>query len=161
MRYLLLLATLFMGGCTNLPMQNYRTVAPMNMNDLPSHSSAIVILERYDIPNSNVWVKQKHKIDSMGPYSDGTYEYYYEYDMYYFSGEIFSVKARSYVDSSEEASFTALEVNGESRFLEIDDFKLPFMKTVIEYLKSEGKTKLEWLDTSNPNNGYSVVPATI
>jgi hypothetical protein len=127
------------------------------MNDLPSQASQEEVIKRYDIPNTDVWVRQEHCIDSMGPYSDGTYEFYYEYDMYYFTSENYFVHARSYIDTPNEASFRGLEVNGENRFLTKHDFQLPFMQTAIEYLLSVGKEKLKWLDTNN-QNGYSTVP---
>ena len=130
-----------------------------DIDDLPSEASAVVVIERNEIPNTNVWVKQEHNIDSMGPFSDGTYVFYYEYDMYYFSSEAYATDARSYVDTPEEASFTGIEVYGEHRFLEVIDFQLPIMNIAIEYLQSKGKTKLEWLDTNN-HGGYSAIPVT-
>jgi len=160
MRNILLLITLFLGSCANTAQEEYTVIDTYVMDDLPSQESVTVLLERYDVPNTNIWAKKERIIDSLGPDNDGAYVYYYEYDVYYFTSEKHSVSARTYIDSLSEASFRRLEVNGEKRFLEKDDFELPFMRDVVDYLKSEGKTNLMWLDTENSNNGYSVVPVT-
>ena len=98
-------------------------------------------------------------VDSLGPDTDGNYEYYYKYDMYRFTRNNRTVIVRSYTTEPNEAHFLGIEINGKKRLIERADFKSPIVKATIYYLVKTGKSELNWLDQSNTHDGYSKVPS--
>jgi len=110
----------------------------------------IEVIKRLDIPNTDVWVRQEHRIENM------VYECY-EYDMYFFTTDRYLVNARSYSHRLEAARFRGFRVDGEIRNLKAHHFRLQIMTAAVEYLKSVGKSELEWLDTNKSK--YSPVPS--
>ena len=129
-----------------------------DLNALPSHSGCEAIITNKRIGNTNISVSQQHCIDSMGPDENGNYEYYYEYDIYFFTDNKQTVNARSYVDEVTQAQFLRLDTGGAERLLETTDFQSDLVKTAAEYLRSIGKHELLWLDSNNKLDGYSAVP---
>ena len=158
MNKLTLIAALFLVGCPSLSVERNQLLETEPVIQMLPQTNTVLVKKNQEILDTKVWVKRDRIKDSMGPNEEGEYLYYYEYDLYSFSSEKYFVEARSYVVPNEEASFTGLEINGVRRFLQAEDFQLPFMRVVIGYLKSEGKTSLKWLDTGNTKNGYSNVP---
>jgi hypothetical protein len=104
-------------------------------------------------------VECTHHIDASEPDERGTYEYYYEYDLYRFvEGENCFV-ARSYTDDPEKAHFLQAEATGQPRQLVDADLKQPLFVASLAYLRASGKLKLNWL--SGRGNGYEPVPSTV
>src|SRR5688572_441473 len=86
-----------------------------------------------------------HHIDASERDGDGYYKYYYEYDLYVFTNGELSFVARSYKDTSAEASFLRAESNQQVRPLKETDLSHPLFLEAVTYLDQLGKTKLNWL----------------
>jgi len=97
-------------------------------------------------------VERTHQIDSCDPDESGTYDYYYEYDIYRFTDGSICFIARSYADEPDEAHFLRVETNGVRRFLNRVDLKHPLLLSALSHLRKEGKTHVRWL--SGKGNGY-------
>ena len=97
-----------------------------------------------------------HNIEFMGP-DGGPYEFYYDYEVFRFEQGMTAVTARSYRDEPAVASFTGVEVNGNDRLLERDDFRLPLVRAAVHHLRTIGKQDFQWLDPSS-TEGYSPIP---
>lgn len=101
-------------------------------------------------------VEVTHHIDASERDAQGMYEYYYEYDIYRFTGGKMSCAARSYVDEPEAAHFLRISEGKRERFLRETDFQSPLLVAAIDYLRSAGKRKLNWL--SGEHGGYTALP---
>ncbi|WP_440091664.1 hypothetical protein ACTACL_14780 [Pseudomonas syringae] len=86
-------------------------------------------------------MERYHHIDASEQDKDGFYDYYYEYDMYYFTEGTLSLVARCYTDDADEANFMGIEFDGYDRALESDDRSLPLVSAALAQLKADGKTK--------------------
>ena len=83
-------------------------------------------------------VERKHCVDAMGPDSEGSLEYHYDYTTFRFLSEGASLSGRQYKDSPSEAHFLSIS-NGENpRLIEVEDFQLPLLRAQSHTLKSEG-----------------------
>lgn len=102
-------------------------------------------------------VERTHHIDASDPDESGSYEYYYEYDLYRFIQGDTCLVARSYADEPNEAHFLNMEERGSVRPLISDDLNSPLLVAAQAHLRAEGKTTLSWL--SSKSNGYEQVPA--
>ncbi len=102
-------------------------------------------------------VIKTHHIDKGEKDDNGLYDYYYEYDVYVFSRDGYSLRVRSYFETPSEASLLVIFEDGVERFLTQEDLKSSFIKDAIEYLKQDGKNKFDWLDTSNKDAGYTFI----
>ncbi len=77
---------------------------------------------------------------------DGSYKYYYEFDLYEFSDGLIKFIARSYRDTFEKVSFLKKVVGGKSQNIEKGDFDLKLFKDAAQYLLNEGKKSLFYFD---------------
>ncbi|WP_298608382.1 hypothetical protein [uncultured Thiothrix sp.] len=107
-------------------------------------------------------VRIEHHIDASEPQPDGSYSFYYEYDLYYFDNNSESILvARSYMNTPTEVSFLSKSkstVDGEEiEFLSESDFKTPLLIEAIQYLRDLGKTQCKWLK-KNSRKGYVKCP---
>lgn len=89
----------------------------------------------------SILMERYHHIDASEQDKDGLYDYYYEYDMYYFTEGTLSLVARCYTDDADEANFMGIEFDGYDRALEPDDRSLPLVNAALAQLKADGKTK--------------------
>ena len=105
--------------------------------------------------SSPMQVKRIRHIDCSEPNKDGMYDYYYEYDVYYFTEGVMSLSVRSYTDEPEEADFMGIELDGETREIEIADMAHPFFLSAYDYLLAEGKLRFNRFT----NNRYDPLPA--
>lgn len=104
-----------------------------------------------------MYVEHVRKIDSSEPDDSGSYEYYYEYDIYRFTDGRDCFIARSYTWQPDEAHFLGVEINGNPRTMVVADLKHPLFLLAQSYLRTEGKLNLRWLSEKGP--GYESVPA--
>lgn len=88
-----------------------------------------------------ICMERYHHIDAGTQDKDGFYDYYYEYDMYYFTEGTLSLVARCYTDDAERADFMGIEFDGYDRALEPDDRSLPLVSAALAQLQADGKTK--------------------
>lgn len=95
-----------------------------------------------------------HMIDRSEPDQDGSYDWYYEYDIFRFSIDRATLVARSYVDENTEAHFLRIEIDGKSRPLTLGDLQSDLATDAIRHLRNSSKTTIRWLSP----NGYAVVP---
>ncbi|WP_183141435.1 hypothetical protein [Pseudomonas syringae group genomosp. 3] len=86
-------------------------------------------------------MERYHHIDASEQDKEGFYDYYYEYDMYYFTEGTLSLVARCYTDDADEVNFMGIEFDGYDRSLESDDQSLPLVSAALAQLKADGKTK--------------------
>lgn len=89
-------------------------------------------------------VERVHHIECSEPDNAGMHEYYYEYDMYYFTDGPLSLSVRCYTDEPDEGSFMGIEVDGEARALEVADLKRPMLLEAMSHLRTEGKVTFTW-----------------
>ncbi|ELP98736.1 hypothetical protein A979_15868 [Pseudomonas syringae BRIP34876] len=89
----------------------------------------------------SILMERYHRIDASEQDKDGFYDYYYEYDMYYFTEGTLSLVARCYTDDADRADFMGIEFDGYDRALEPDDRSLPLVSAALAQLKTDGKTK--------------------
>jgi hypothetical protein len=106
----------------------------------------------------DVRIARKHCVAKMGPNARGRYEFYYEYDLYEFSGRSETLHARSYVDEPNAAHLLGIERGGSRQLLVETDLRSPLAQIAFQYLRRMGKTELTWLDQRNQIDGYSPVP---
>lgn len=99
-----------------------------------------------------------HCIDSYGPDTNGSYEFYYDYDVIFFELGSESVSGKRYADTPEEASLIRITESGKERFFEDADFKKELLKISILYLQANGASIVKYLDRSNKISGYSAAP---
>ncbi len=93
-------------------------------------------------PLESVEVKKEHFIDKGDQDTDGSYGYYYEYDIYDFCKNKFCYSVRAYTDTPEEASF----MSSSKDYISTNDFSDPLFIHSYYYLKEkEGKTKIDYL----------------
>lgn len=102
-------------------------------------------------------IERTHHIDASDPDESGSYEYYYEYDLYRFTQGDACLVARSYADEPNEAHFLRIEERDSVRPLISQDLNSPLLMAAQAYLRANGKTTLSWL--SGKGNGYEQVPA--
>ncbi|PBQ20647.1 hypothetical protein CCL09_02565 [Pseudomonas congelans] len=88
----------------------------------------------------SILMERYHHIDASEQDKDGLYDYYYEYDMYYFTEGTLSLVARCYTDDADRADFMGIEFDGYDRALEPDDRSLPLVSAALAQLKADGKT---------------------
>ena len=92
-----------------------------------------------------VKVKKEHFVDKGDQNKDGSYGYYYEYDIYDFCKSKICYSVRAYTDTPEEASF----MSSKNNYISINDFSEPLFIYSYFYLKEkEGKTKIKYLTGS-------------
>ena len=97
------------------------------------------------LPLENVEVKKEHFVDKGDQNKDGSYGYYYEYDIYDFCKNKFCYSVRAYTDTTEEASF----MSSTKGYISTNDFSEPLFIHSYFYLKEkEGKTKIDYLTGS-------------
>lgn len=89
----------------------------------------------------SILMERYHHIDASEQDKDGFYDYYYEYNMYYFTEGTLSLVARCYTDDADEANFMGIEFDGYDRALEPDDRSLPLVSAALAQLTADGKTK--------------------
>lgn len=90
-------------------------------------------------------VEVSHHIDASDPEADGSYDYYYEYDVYTFSDGSFSYFVRSYVDQPERAAFMSGLKGTRGFHLEARHLRTRLFADAVAYLHLAGKTDLNWL----------------
>ncbi len=91
-------------------------------------------------------VECTHHIDAGEQDADGFYDYYYEYDIYRFTLGDQCLVARSYSDTSTQASVLRLEEAGKSRTLQFKDLQQPLVQQAKAHLQSLGKQDLRWFN---------------
>ena len=116
------------------------------------------IVEEYTFEGHRVLVSRQHCIDSMGPYENGLYEFYYDFELIEFALGSIRLKARSYAGDPAEAHLLGMDVDGERKLLSASDLASVVPRAAVQYLRSRGKTELSWLDPTNEEVGYSPIP---
>jgi hypothetical protein len=76
----------------------------------------------------------------------------YEYDLFRFSDEAVTLVVRGYAHDPAEAQFLRVESATSSRGITHMDLKLPLFRTAAQYLRSVGRTSLQWLNVEG--SGY-------
>ncbi|WP_295686249.1 hypothetical protein [uncultured Nevskia sp.] len=103
-----------------------------------------------------VRVSRTHCIDKQGPDESGHYLFYYEYDLYDFTSDRESVRAKSYSDEPDEVSFLGMQREHEHTFLTKRFIaSSPLIAAACLYLTSSSKCRFRWLDPDNTEVGYS------
>jgi len=100
-------------------------------------------------------VERIRHLDCSEPDKAGMHEYYYEYDVYWFTEEAMSLSVRSYTDEPDEADLMGINLDGETREIEVSDLSHPFLLAVHAYLLTEGKVKFNRLT----DKGYEAIAA--
>jgi|SRR3989339_287733 len=101
----------------------------------------------------NMNIISTHHIDASDVNADGSYDYYYEYDIYEISDKNTKLMARSYIDEPEKVHFLSIQENkSKKRLLNKKDLKSLLIKEAIKYFVSNGKYMISYL--SNTNRGY-------
>jgi hypothetical protein len=100
-------------------------------------------------------VETSHHIDASEPDEHGMHDWHYEYDMFLFTDDNLRLAARSYSDTPHEAHFIGLERKHKQLNI-ADEFGQPLMLFAIAYLRSVGKTELNFLAV----NGYEAIPGS-
>lgn len=101
-------------------------------------------------------VECTRQIDASEPDEAGFHDYHYEYDFYRFSDGAVCFVARSYTDTSDEAHFLSVELDGDPRRLTDADLAHPLFDAARSHLLGAGKVHLDWL--SGRGNGYEPIP---
>jgi hypothetical protein len=85
-----------------------------------------------------------HHIDCSDRDESGLYEYYYEYDIFEFTGKYVAYIARAYVDEPGEAHFLKVKGDGDEdwRIMIERDKDDSLFKEAVEYLKNTGKPNI-------------------
>lgn len=102
---------------------------------------------------------KEHHIDQGELDPNGYYEYYYEYDLYYFSSNVSatsSLVVRHYVNENT-AHFLRKEWFGNSKSLESQDLSSTLIIEAIDYLKSLGISNFDYLSVG----GYKPIELKI
>jgi hypothetical protein len=97
-------------------------------------------------------VEITHHVDASARNADGSYEYYYEYDLFRFSDGADAIVARCDVDEPDEAHFLSKETHGERSMLCDQDIRSAFFAEAVSHLRKLGKSKFRWL--SGRGDGY-------
>jgi len=92
-------------------------------------------------------IEHEHVVDASEPDASGTYDYYYEYDLWRFVAGDLAVVARSYVDNANEVSFIRKERGGKKESLHVDDLRGQLIREACVYLAGQGKSEFCWLDS--------------
>lgn len=100
-------------------------------------------------------IETTHHIDCSEKSADGYYEWYYEYDLFRFSEGSFTLVARGYTDSPEEAHFLRVERDGILMSVSEADLQTNLAVAAAVHLRSAGKMKINWLSPV----GYVLVGA--
>lgn len=100
-----------------------------------------------------------HHIDASDGNVQGSYDYYYEYDVYRFSELGETLVARSYADTPDEAHFLRWESHGNVRLLRDCDLKSALFAQAVTHLRRAGKKTLSRL--SGRGDGYEPVKLTV
>jgi hypothetical protein len=104
-------------------------------------------------------IETTHHVDASEKKADGTYDHFYEYDLYRFSDSAIAIVARSYKGEPQEAHFLRIERDGKSGLLKVEDLRHALFVQAVNYLKGMGKEELSWL--SERTGGYEpLVPTT-
>jgi hypothetical protein len=90
-------------------------------------------------------VEVSHSIDASEPGANGSYEYYYEYDVFEFTDGVTTFWARSYSDEPGKAALMARDKHG-CNFLTKRDLRHPLLLEAVAHLRAAGKSELVWLD---------------
>lgn len=101
-------------------------------------------------------VQRDRQIDASEPDESGMYDYCYEYDIYCFTDGPLCLVARGYTDTTDEAHFLKIGVNGSQRAIKGADLAHPLFLLAQDHLRNEGKVHLSVL--SGKGNGYEPVP---
>ena len=91
-------------------------------------------------------VKVSHHVDASEPDADGFYDYHYEYDVYEFTDRVRTLLARAYSDEPDQAALMGWNKGGNNRLLTKRDLGHPLFLEAAAYLRTAGKSKLDWLD---------------
>lgn len=102
-------------------------------------------------------IESTRHIDASEPDAAGFRDYHYEYDVYRFSDGAVCFVARSYTDTSDEAHFLRVELDGDPRHLTDADLTHPLFVAARSHLIGAGKVHLNWL--SGRGNGYEPIPS--
>ena len=102
-------------------------------------------------------VEITHHIDCDKENADGLHEWHYEYDLFRFSEGTFTLVARSYTDTPEEAHFIRLEKEGQRVSLTETALQTPLAEEATRHLQSLRKAKVNWL---SPTGYFPVSVAT-
>ncbi|MNR76240.1 hypothetical protein D3C72_68980 [compost metagenome] len=98
-------------------------------------------------------VETSHHIDASEPDAQGMHEWHYEYDLFLFTDDNLRLAARSYSDTRQEAHFIGLEKKHKQLNI-ADELGQPLVLFAIAYLRSVGKTELNYLSA----DGYKSLP---
>ena len=94
-------------------------------------------------------VEISHHVDASEKDVNGDYEWHYEYDLYCFSNDQRAYVARSYSDDCSEAHFLRKEnvpkAQESGSMLSRDDLVDPLFLAAVGYLRTNGKTDVQWL----------------
>lgn len=102
-------------------------------------------------------VETSHHVDASEPDAQGQHEWHYEYDLFMFTDDNLRLAARSYTDTRQEAHFIGMEKKHKqlNKQLNIaDELGQPLLLFAIAYLRSVGKTELNYLSA----DGYESLP---
>lgn len=90
-----------------------------------------------------------HHIDASEPDVDGFYEYYYEYDVFEFTDGVMTLLVRSYSDEPEMAALMGWNKGKKSYRLTKRDLLHPLILEAAAFLRTTGKSKIDWLDRNS------------
>lgn len=91
-------------------------------------------------------VEVSHHIDASEPDVEGFYDYHYEYDVFEFTDGVVTFLARAYSDEPERAAMMTRTEGKRYHLLTKRDLRHPLFLTAAAYLRTVGKSHLDWLD---------------
>lgn len=93
-------------------------------------------------------VEVSHHIDASEPDAEGFYDYHYEYDydVFEFTDGVVTFLARAYSDEPEKAAMMTRTEGKRHHLLTKRDLRHPLFLQAAAYLRTVGKSDLDWLD---------------
>lgn len=101
-------------------------------------------------------IKKNRIVDKSERDANGMYEYYYEYDIYEFVFDEYTLTARNYFDEPDEAHFLSKSIGNRRGFVEKVDLLDENILQAISHLKKEGKKVIKYLSHEG-SGGYKTI----
>lgn len=92
-------------------------------------------------------VEITHHIDCSERDATGSYDWYYEYQIFRYSENGTTLLVRSYLDEPEEAHFLRVEQDQQGRSFQYSDSDTPLVRAAMTHLRDWGKKHIRRLGT--------------
>ncbi len=90
-------------------------------------------------------ISKEHIIDCGDKSEDGSYDFYYEFDLYKFKFKSIVFLAKSYKDESELVSFFGVDIEGKREMIVKEQLKSDMFVQAVEYLRGQDFKKIDIL----------------